>query len=74
MTGALRLDQCPGCGSKGLLPISAGEQTNFFCDDCRLCWYVDEHGWVNSVDPQTCPGCRLGKASCVSGLGARHSR
>jgi len=67
------LDRCPTCGNKNLMPVRAGEQTNFFCDDCVLCWYL-EHGRASGVDPQTCPGCRLGKTVCLGGVGAFHAR
>lgn len=45
-----------------------GAATNFFCQDCVLCWHV-EHGWTEVVDPETCPGCRLGTTACVERWG-----
>jgi hypothetical protein len=73
MNGAIELGRCPGCGNKNLISVSAGEQTNFFCDDCVLCWYL-EHGRTYGVDPRACPGCRLGKTTCLEGVGGFHSR
>ena len=55
--------QCPECGSEKLIPVSVKEETNFFCEDCVLCWHV-EHDRANVVDPQTCPGCLLGVTAC----------
>jgi len=57
------LKQCPECGGEKLLPVATTQGTNFFCRDCVLCWHV-EHGRVNVVDPQTCPGCQLGTTAC----------
>jgi hypothetical protein len=59
----LGLKQCPECGSEKLIPVSVGEETNIFCQDCVLCWHL-EHGRANVVDPQTCPGCQLGTTAC----------
>jgi hypothetical protein len=57
------LKQCPECGGERLIPVATTEGANFFCRDCTLCWHV-EHGGVNVVDPQTCPGCQLGTSAC----------
>lgn len=57
------LKQCPECGSKKLIPVSVEEETNFFCENCVLCWHL-ERDRVNVVDPQTCPGCQLGVRAC----------
>jgi len=57
------LEQCPECGGARLIPVSAGEKTNFFCRDCILCWHL-ERGQASVVDPQTCPGCQLGTTAC----------
>jgi len=57
------LKQCPECGSDKLVPVAAGAKTNFFCEDCVLCWHL-ERGRVTVVDPQTCPGCELGTTAC----------
>lgn len=70
---ASRLTQCPGCGSKGLIPVRAGEQMNFYCGICVLCWFL-ENGVANIVDPQTCAGCELGRTACLGGIGPLHSR
>jgi len=59
----LRLKQCPECGGEKLIPVATREGTNFFCQDCLLCWHL-EHGRANVVDPQTCPGCQLGTTAC----------
>jgi hypothetical protein len=52
------LKQCPKCGGEKLVPVSAGEATNFFCEDCTFCWHL-EGGRTILVDRQTCPGCEL---------------
>jgi hypothetical protein len=59
----LGLKQCPECGGEKLIPVSSGERTNFFCQDCVLCWHL-EGGRARVVDPQTCPGCQLGTTAC----------
>jgi len=69
----LEMTQCPGCGSRDLRPVNAGQRTNFFCADCVLCWYR-EHDRATGVDPQTCPGCQLGKTTCLGGYGGLHAR
>jgi hypothetical protein len=48
---------CPGCAG-AIIATSDGEDTNFFCPSCGRCWHV-EMGFVSSVDPGTCPGCRF---------------
>jgi len=68
----LGLERCPGCGSKNLIPVNAGEQTNYFCDICVLCWQL-EGRMAKIVDPQTCPGCQLGKTACLGGT-SLHAR
>ena len=60
---AFALKQCPECGGETLIPVATREGTNFFCQDCVLCWHL-ERGRVNVVDPQTCPGCQLGTTAC----------
>jgi len=60
---AFGLKQCPECGGDKLIPVTAGEETNFFCEDCVLCWHL-EYGRATVVDPQTCPGCELGTTAC----------
>lgn len=57
------LRRCPECGGNTLIPVTAGEQTNVFCEDCVLCWHL-EFGQVTVVDPKTCPGCQLGITAC----------
>ena len=37
----LGLKQCPECGGEKLIPVSSGERTNFFCQDCVLCWHLE---------------------------------
>ena len=71
----LGLRQCPECGGEKLIPVRAGEKTNFFCEDCVLCWHL-EHGRATIVDPQTCPGCELGTTACFErwDVSARVSR
>jgi hypothetical protein len=66
----LGLRHCPGCGSENLIPVSAGAALNYFCRDCVLCWH-QEHGWTDVVDPETCPGCRLGTTACFERWGNR---
>ena len=53
---SVRLERCPECGGGRLTAVSDGGRTNFFCEDCALCWHV-ELGWVSRVNPGTCPGC-----------------
>lgn len=50
------VDRCPECGGSRITPVTDGDRTNFFCEDCALCWHL-ELGWVARVDPGTCPGC-----------------
>jgi len=64
----LGLRHCPGCKSEKLIPVSAGEDINFFCQDCVLCWHV-EHARTEAVDPETCPGCHLGSTACFERWG-----
>lgn len=51
-----RIGPCPTCGNGQLTPVSDGEDTNFLCRDCGACWHVCL-GWVDRVNPATCPGC-----------------
>ena len=44
--------------------VSDGEMTNFRCVGCGMCWHI-ELGWVNRVDPATCPGCEH-RAECMA--------
>jgi hypothetical protein len=67
------LERCPGCGNKDLIAVSVGEQTNFFCDVCVLCWHP-EQGRASLVEPDTCPGCQMGKTGCLGAVGSLHSR
>lgn len=59
----LVLKQCPECGGEKLIPVATTKGTNFFCQDCILCWHI-EHSGATVVDPQTCPGCQLGTTAC----------
>jgi len=68
MLVGLRL--CPACGSQKLIPVIAGKEMNFFCEDCVLCWHR-EGGRTDIVDPQTCPGCQLGTTACFERWGSR---
>jgi len=61
--GLIRLMRCPDCDSEKLVPVRAGEKTNFFCEDCVLCWHLED-GQTTVVDPQACPGCQLGTTAC----------
>lgn len=56
MSGALAhgVVLCPACGSEDLVTVSDAEDTNFRCSGCGRCWHV-ELGWVQQVDPHTCP-------------------
>ena len=51
-----RIGPCPSCGNGRLSPVSDGEETNFLCRECGACWHVSL-GWVDRVNPATCPGC-----------------
>ena len=51
-----RFGPCPECGEVGLRPVSDGEEMNFLCPGCGLCWHW-ELNWIRRVDPFTCPGC-----------------
>jgi hypothetical protein len=57
------LKHCPECSSEKLIRVSVGEEVNFFCRDCVLCWNL-KNGRPVIVDPQTCPGCQLGTTAC----------
>lgn len=50
------LEHCPECGAPGLTPVSDGDETNFLCGSCGLCWHY-ELGYVARVHPLTCAGC-----------------
>jgi hypothetical protein len=52
------LSRCPGCGGENLVSALAGKRTNFFCQDCRVCWH-HELERTTRVNPWTCPGCQL---------------
>lgn len=47
--------RCPECGH-ALRMVFDGEATNLLCLACGICWH-DELGWIDRVDPKTCPGC-----------------
>ena len=47
---------CPECHEGKLQANFDGEQTNFLCRSCGLCWHP-ELDWVSRVNPSTCPGC-----------------
>lgn len=47
---------CPNCGSSRFEAVTDGDDVNFLCLSCALCWHV-ELGYVSRVDPVTCPGC-----------------
>ena len=66
------LKQCPECGGEKLIPVATGAGTNFFWQDCVLCWHL-EHGRANVVDPQTCSGCQLGTTACFERWEVFHS-
>jgi hypothetical protein len=51
------LKQCPECSSEKLIPVGVGEEVNFFCRDCALCWNL-KSGRPVVIDPRTCPGWR----------------
>ena len=51
-----RIGPCPTCGNGRLSPAFDGEETNFLCQECGSCWHL-ALGWVDRVNPQTCPGC-----------------
>ena len=53
------LKQCPECSSEKLIPVGVGEEVNFFCRDCALCWNL-KNGRPVIIDPQSCPGCGSG--------------
>lgn len=57
-------DTCPACQVEGLQPTPAGGEVNFACTACGACWHL-ELGWVQRVDPATCPGCRE-RGVCVA--------
>lgn len=65
------VERCPGCGLRGLYPVTtgAGTSANRLCHRCGCCWHDDAHGW-RRVDPRTCPGC-LSREVCAGGLVAR---
>ena len=50
-----QIGRCPECGH-ALRTVFDGEATNLLCLTCGICWH-DELGWINRVDPKTCPGC-----------------
>ena len=47
---------CPNCGASEFETVNDGDDVNFLCLSCGLCWHV-ELGYVSRVDPVTCPGC-----------------
>jgi len=51
------LKQCPECSSEKLIPVGVGEEVNFFCRDCALCWNLNS-GRPVIIDPRTCSGWR----------------
>lgn len=51
-----RIGPCPVCGNGRLTSVSDGEETNFLCTECGCCWHVGL-GWIDRVNPETCPGC-----------------
>lgn len=53
------LGQCPACGEPSPEPVFDGRQWNFLCLRCGTCAHVDAADKVETVDPQSCPGCRL---------------
>jgi len=55
---------CPECGRDVMEAVSDGEMTNFRCVGCGMCWHI-ELGWVNRVDPATCPGCEH-RSECMA--------
>lgn len=52
-----KIGPCPECG-RALRAVFDGETTNLLCMTCGICWH-DELGWIDRVDPRTCPGCSL---------------
>lgn len=55
---------CPHCGGSDFEAVTDGEDVNFLCLGCGLCWHV-ELGYVSRVDPDTCPGCRR-RTDCLA--------
>lgn len=53
------LRQCPVCGEPSPDAVFDGGQWNFLCRGCGTCSHVDASGMVTTVDPLSCPGCRL---------------
>jgi hypothetical protein len=64
-TTLIGLEGCPGCGGTDLIPVVAGMETNFYCQDCRGCWRPLHSGAVMRVESAGCPGCILGKEGCT---------
>ncbi|MEW6470867.1 MAG: hypothetical protein AB1679_01225 [Actinomycetota bacterium] len=58
------LDHCPGCAGGPLFAVFNGEEMNFLCQACSVCWHAGS-GWVRRVDPLTCPGCEW-RGACLS--------
>lgn len=52
------LERCPECSGTDLRCVTDGELVHFFCDSCAACWHL-ELGWLQRVQPATCPGCAL---------------
>ena len=52
-----RFDSCPSCLAL-LRPTVADGQVNFVCTSCGCCWHLFL-GYLNLIDPRTCPGCPL---------------
>lgn len=50
-------ETCPSCDTDGLQPVGAAGDVNFACTTCGCCWHL-ELGWVQRVDPGSCPACR----------------
>lgn len=51
LASALSIPQrCPGCDAASLVPVPAGEHTNFHCPLCRQTWHV-ELGWAAPIQP-----------------------
>jgi len=57
---------CPRCGSESLQAVNDGELVNFLCIGCRACWHVSL-GYIERVDPTTCPGCEA-RDLCPAGV------
>lgn len=55
-SGLGALVTCPECGSDDLVAVMPDGEIAFFCEECHRCWHV-ELGYVQRVDPTTCPGC-----------------